>query len=208
MFGLKRKRAAEPDEFALEALESLDRVDLIASPNLPRSALEAFATVRPVAERYGHDARLYLVLSAEVNPSGLANTWEFHYIFPERHAEGRFMLRSGTSSESGQAELHSTVTPFPMPGTPEHTMAQSGGYMITIVEQAWQARLERIDGLPIEFHDSTEAVEDMQRGGHPLFSGGLLRMKGRTLPSGESVWEAITLSEIVHSAFGFDTTGR
>ena len=80
-------------------------------------------------------------------------------------------------------------------------MSKSGGYMINVVEQAWQARLERVVGLPLDFHDSTDAVQEMKGLGHPLFSGGPLRMKGRTLPSGISVWEAITPSEVVHSPF-------
>ena len=190
------------EEDLAAADQSLDRVDTVRAANLPLSAVEAFALVRPVVEQYGEDARLFLVLSADVNPSGLAPSWEFHYIFPERHAEGRFITRTATSSVSGHAELHSVVMPYPQPGTPEHTMIKSGGYMITIVEQAWQARLERIDGLPLEFHDSTEAVDEMKQHGHPLFSGGPLRMKGRTLPTGESVWEAITPSEVVHTPFG------
>ena len=83
-------------------------------------------------------------------------------------------------------------------------MAQTGGYMVTIVEQAWQARIERILGLPVSFHDSTFAVEEMKSSGQPLFSGGALRLKGRTLPSGASVWEAITPSEVIHTSFARD----
>jgi hypothetical protein len=202
MFGRRKKQLTEEAPAASE--ESLDRVDPVESANIPLSAVEAFALVRPIAEQYGDDARMYLVLSADVNPSGLAPTWEFHYIYQERHAEGRFTSRTGAASTSGEAQVHTVVTPFPVPGTPEHTMVQSGGYMITIVEQAWQARLDRIMGLPTEFHDSTEAVEEMKQQGHPLFSGGPLRMKGRTLPSGSSVWEAVTAAEVVHTPFGFD----
>ena len=202
MFGSKRKRQSRTEEVSPGALESLDRVDLLDVANTPLTAVEAFAAVRPTAERYGDDARMYLVLSAEVNPTGLASSWEFHYLFPERHAEGRFIVCTGSTSTTGQAELHSIVMPFPQPGTPEHTMIQSGGYMYTIVEQAWQARLERILGLPTAFHDSTVAVDEMKQAGHPLFSGGALRLKGRTLPSGVAVWEAVTPTEIIHTPFG------
>ena len=203
MFGLKRKRDAGSGETSIDAAAaSLDRVDPLNSPNQPLSAVEAFAHVRAPAERYGDDARMYLVLGTDVAPSGLAPSWEFHYIYPERHAEGRFTTRTASASSSDRAELHSILTPFPQPGTPEDVMRQSGGYMLHIVEQAWQARLERILGLPVEFHDSIEAVEEMERSGHPLFSGGPLRMKGRTLPSGHSVWEAITTIEVIHTPFG------
>lgn len=203
MFGRRKKHTGEPTE-VLDPSASIDRVDAVSAPNIALSAVEALALVRPLAELYGEDARLYLVLSADVNPSGLAPSWEFHYIYPERHAEGRFTTRTAEASTSGMAEVLSVVKPFPQPGTPEHTMVQGGGYMITIVEQAWQARLERLLGLPHEFHDSTVAVDEMKGLGYPLFSGGPLRMKGRRLPTDETVWEAITPSEIVHTPFGFD----
>ena len=202
MFGLKRTRDGRSGETSIDTATSLDRVDQLNSRNQPLSAVEAFAQVRPLGERYGGDARMYLVLGTDVAPSGLAPSWEFHYIYPERHAEGRFTARTASASSSDRAELHSVLTPFPQPGTPEDVMRQNGGYMLHLVEQAWQARLERILGLPVEFHDSIEAVEEMERSGHPLFSGGPLRMKGRTLPSGHAVWEAITTIEVIHTPFG------
>lgn len=203
MFGRRKKQKGASTD-TLDRFASLDRVDQVLSPNIALSAVEAFALAQPLADRYGDDARLYLVLSADVNPSGLAPSWEFHYLFPDRHAEGRFTTRTASASTSGAAEVHSVVMTFPQPGTPEHTMIQGGGYMTTIVEQAWQARLDRLLGLPTEFHDSTVAVDEMKALGYPLFSGGPLRMKGRRLPTDDTVWEAITPSEVVHTPFGLD----
>lgn len=167
------------------------------------SAQAAWEAARSVAVRFGDDARLFLVLSADVDNHGFADQWEFHFLFPTKHAEGVLTVNAGPAGEKGRPSLHVALNPFPAPGSPEAVMAVGGGtYMSLVIEQKWQERLERIVGLPTEFHDSTEAVSTMNGLGHRLFGEGVMRMKARTLPDGQSVWEALTGFNVVHVPFG------
>lgn len=205
MFGRRKKNVAALINADGRALAVIERVVATALPNGPVSACDAFREATPVAEGFCADARLFLVLSTDVHPDGLADHWQFHYMFPSMHAEGVLTVWTAGLASKGASEVRAVLTPCPAPGTPEHTMAHSGGtYMSIVVEQAWQARLDRIPGLPHEFHDSTEAVAEMERQGNSLFVSGGLRLKGRMLPSGASVWELVTPAGVVQTHFGLD----
>lgn len=199
MFG-KRRGTREIVEVPTVVDDFIERSSTLDIVNQPLSAVEAFDVAGPRTDRYGRYPRLFLVLSGDVNPSGLATEWEFHYIFPEAHAEGIFTVRAGGSVVV--PELLESITPYPAPGTPEHVMlASGGGYMANIVETAWQARLERIERLPVPFVDSTVAVHELMKKANGFFAGGPMRLKGRTPPGVAAVWEASTASEIVHTPF-------
>jgi hypothetical protein len=202
MFGRTKKKDVASINTDGRAVAVIERVVATTLPSGPVSACTAFREVTSVAEGFCSDARLFLVLSTDVHPDGLADNWQFHYMFPSMHAEGVLTVR--TVSRGG-SDVHAVLTPCPAPGTPEHTMAHSGGpYMSIVVEEAWKARLDRISGLPLDFHDSTEAVSEMERQGNSLFVAGGLRLKGRMLPSGASVWELVTPAGVVQTRFGRD----
>ncbi len=202
MFGRSKKNVVATINAEGRAIAVIERVVPTGLASGPVSACDAFREVISVAVGFCSDARLFLVLSTDVHPDGLADHWQFHYMFPSMHAEGVLTVRTASR---GASEVHAVVTPCPAPGTPEHTMAHSGGtYMSIIVEEAWRARLDRISGLPHEFHDSTEAVAEMERQGNSLFVEGGLRLKGRMLPSGASVWEIVTPSGVVQTRFGLE----
>ena len=204
MFGRGKKRSDQALASGTTPLRAtIDDVIAAKLPNQPVSAREAIGCADDVARRYAKDARLFLVLSDEVNTNGLAPNWQFHYMFPVMHAEGVFTVRTGAHSTTGRAELHVLLTPVPVPGSSEHQMVRTGGpYMSLVMEQKWQERLERIIALPTDFHDSSEAVLSMSSLGHDPFSGGTLRMKARTLPDRKSVWETVTPNGVVQTPFG------
>lgn len=199
MFGKRRAtRAVVEEQTTVD--DFVERTSVLNIVNQPLSAAEAFDVVGGSVAPYGRFPRLFLVLSGDVNPSGLATEWEFHYIFPEVHAEGIFTVRAGGNVI--HPELREAITPYPAPGTPEHLMlASGGGYMSNIVETAWQARLERIAALPTPFRDSTIAVHELMKQATGFFAGGPMRLKGRTPPGVSAVWEASTAMEIVHTPF-------
>ena len=90
---------------------------------------------------------------------------------------------------------------FPRPGSIEWELAQQP-IMAEMFESRWRGRLERLACLPNPFVDSPQAIEEMRAAGATLFSGGLLRLKGRTLPSGRPVWEAAISTGAYHVPLG------
>ena len=202
MFSRRRHVIERVVEEVVDGLVFGDRVGVLAMLNQPHSAGNGFAIAHDAALQVDHCARLYLVLGEQVNPSGLAPSWQFFYLFPERRWEAQFTTRTGDGSVSGRAELVHVVNSFPATASTEATMMAVGGsYMTNLVEQAWQDRIDRLQGLPVDFCDSSDAVAVMGLGGFGLFGSGTVRMKGRTLPTGAPVWEVTTPTDVIHTAF-------
>jgi hypothetical protein len=178
---------------------------LVDFENAPHTAAEGFGPAHRMALCLGGDARLYLILGEDVDDRGQASSWQFHYLFADRHCEARYTTRTGAVATSGRPEICEHVIPFPEPGSIEATLNASGGpYMVEVIERAWEERLDRLGGLPLDFYDSSDSVAVMQEAGCGLFNGGPIRLKARSLPWGVAVWEAATASDLIQTTFGRD----
>lgn len=177
VFGRKRHEVADPP-----------RDD--SCPQLrsgPLSIGEAFAAVHSRALRHDPSARLYLLLSDDVNSAGQAGEWRIMYLLPRLHGEAGFRVRAGLG---GPGQVHELVTPYPEPGSTEDMLGSYSPEGARINEMRWQKRLSMLRGLPIPFIEAAVAIEAMQSQGAILFSGGPLHLKGRMLPDTTAVWEA------------------
>jgi hypothetical protein len=193
-----RKKQAKEEQSA----DGVVALTLPAAVPTATTARLAFAIADGVALSRSPDARLYLVLSDAVNRDGLADEWQFHYMFPSLQAEASLTVQSATAAANGAGGLYVRMTQFPAPGTAEHALAETGGtYMSMVMKQKWEERLERIAPLPSHFVDSPLAVENLSASGRDLFTGGPIRLKGRTLPGGHAVWEVSTVELVFHADF-------
>ncbi len=197
--GKKLKTATAPQHLSGETVHKLGAV----APLL--TAREAYSAVLPYVNALGSSRRMYLVLSgADLELSGRAAEWSFHFIYPNDQREAVFTLvgahRSPLSETSVVVE---SVTPWPPPGSTQEAMLQFQGTAARlIVEQQWADRVERLPGLPEQFVDSTEAMIAIAETGADIhLGGGIVKLKGRTPPGAYPVWEVVTGFEILHTPF-------
>lgn len=199
--GFFRKRAIETVA-ALDTTSPLEavvaHVEPLADEARQFSAGDLFPLVAKAASTYGSDARIYLIIANDVGRNGRASAWEFHVLFPTLKAEGLWM--SELSEDGTRSVLSSRLSPVPAPGTTEYLMAQISPQMSAQVSDAWNLRVEMIAPLPATFVDTPEVVAAIERLQPNVFATGPIRLKARTLPQGESVWEWKG-SDLVHVPF-------
>lgn len=188
--GLFRKHRSESkvDPSAPTALtEVATSSDMVAQQRRPFTAAELAPLVARSARSWGNDARIYLIVSDAVRPDGFADEWAFHVLFPALRAEGTW--RFGPSEDGASTVLSTKVAPVPEPGTTEFLMAQISTQLMIDVNEAWDLRLQLISALPDEFVDSPSVAAAIERAEPMAFAFGPIRLKARTLPTGDAVWE-------------------
>lgn len=199
--GLFRKKLAEvsPEIDITTPLSSvIAAVEVVADGRRAFAAAELAPLVVRSARRLGDDARVYLIIGDRVRPDGSADDWQFHVLFPTLRAEGTWKL--GPSEDGASTILSSRVAPFPEPGTTEYLMAQISPQLKRDQHQAWDLRLTLIAPLPDQFVDSPSVVDALVRNEPTAFASGPIRLKARTLPFGEAVWEWAG-KEVLHVPF-------
>ena len=173
-------------------------IDIVAEQRRAFTAAELAPWVVRSAQKWGADARIYLIISDSVASDGSADDWQFYALFPTLRAEGTWKL--GASEDGASAILSSQISPFPEPGTTEYLMAQISPQLVRDQQQAWDLRLSLIAPLPHPFVDSPSVVAALQRHEPTAFAFGPTRLKARSLPTGEAVWEWVG-KEMLHVPF-------
>ncbi len=200
--GLFRKKSAESTTDAAVATQ-LTAVaigsDVVAQQRRPFTAAELAPLVARSARSWANDARIYLIVSDALRSDGYADEWEFHVLFPTLRAEGTWKL--GPSEDGASSILSSRVAPVPEPGTTEFLMAQISQQLVIDLNQAWDLRIRMIAALPDEFVDSPAVASALERAEPMAFAFGPIRLKARTLPTGEAVWEWAS-NDVLHVPFG------
>ena len=199
--GLFRKKLAEvtPEIGITTPLSSVvTTVEVVAEQRRALTAAELAPLVVRSARKLGDDARVYLIISDTVQPDGHADDWQFHVLFPTLRAEATWKF--GSSEDGASSVLSSRVSPFPEPGTTEYLMAQISPQLERDQQQAWDLRLNLIAPLPDKFVDSPSVVDALVRNEPTAFAFGPIRLKARTLPIGEAVWEWAG-KEVLHVPF-------
>ena len=195
----RTKRRSKPA--ATEAARKLEVTPTSVLSAHAATALDAYGQAGGPLATCDASARLFLVLSDAVETDGRSGIWTLHFLLPNRHGEAVATVSSQASARGGYVVTASyDVTRFPRPGTVEWELAQQP-VMAEMFEDRWKARLARLGGLPVPFTDSPDAIEAMHATGAPLFSGGPVRLKGRTLPTGKPVWEAVISTGTYHVPF-------
>ena len=198
MFGRTKRRNAETQD-----PPSLGAHNVSAVAPTKASALQAYALANTQLAVLDADSRLYLILSDTIEADGRSAKWELYYLLPSRHGEAvATVITTATPGGDYIVTASFAIDRFPRPGTIEWELAKQP-IMAEMFEGRWQARLDRLNGLPIPFIDSPQAIEDMHAAGAALFSGGLVRLKGRTLPAGRPVWEAAISTGVYHVPMDF-----
>ncbi len=200
--GLFRKKSAEnkPDPGAPTVLtEVATSSDVIAQQRRPFTAAELAPLVALSARSWANDARIYLIVSDALRSDGSADDWEFHVLFPTLRAEGTWKL--GPSEDGASSILSTKVAPVPEPGTTEFLMAQISQQLVIDLNEAWDLRTRMIAALPDEFVDSPAVAAALERAEPMAFAFGPIRLKARTLPTGEAVWEWAS-NDVLHVPFG------
>lgn len=154
--------------------------------HLPTAA-EASRWVWPHIASWGHDARLFLIVSDSVDVNGRSPQWQFHTLYPTLRAEAVWAVYS--SDDRLQMLGSYRLWPVPEPGSSEYLLAQVSPQIALDQVAAWIDRLSRIKPLPHQFHDSSEAAAEFNKTVPNPFGSGPIRLKARRLPSGETVWE-------------------
>lgn len=199
--GLFRKKSAEgvPEVDITTPLPSaVTAFDVVAEQRRDFTAAELAPWVVRSARKWGADARIYLIISDTVRSDGSADDWQFYALFPTLRAEGTWKL--GASEDGESSILSSKVSPFPEPGTTEYLMAQISPQLVRDQQLAWDLRLTLIAPLPHPFVDSPSVVAALQRHEPTVFAFGPARLKARSLPTGEAVWEWAG-KEVLHVPF-------
>ncbi len=199
--GLFRKKRAEgtPEvDITTRLISVVTGFDVVAEQRQAFTAAELAPIVLRSARQWGNDARIYLIISDTVRSDGSADDWQFHALFPTLQAEGTWKL--GPSEDGASSILSSKVSPVPEPGTTEFLMAQISPRLIRDQQQAWDLRLSLLAPLPEQFVDSPSVVAALEQNEPMTFAFGPIRLKARTLPTGESVWEWAG-NEVLHVPF-------
>ncbi len=169
------------------------------------TAGEAFSQAQPIAHAVAANRRLFLILAgADLDATGRAAEWQFHYIYPNDHLEAVITVFTPNQSPvPGSAAITESLTKWPPVGSVQETMLQyQGPAARLIVEQQWNDRLERLPGLPEVFVDSPEAMEAFATTGADLdITGNGTKLKGRTPPGAYPVWEITTGFNILQTPF-------
>ena len=199
--GLFRKRSAESTSGAptVQLTATTTSFDVVAQQRRPFTAAELAPLVARSARSWGDDAQIYLIISEAVRSDGFADEWEFHVLFPTIRAEGTWRL--GPSEDGASTILSTEVAPVPEPGTTEFLMAQISPQLRIDVNEAWDLRLRLIVALPDEFVDSPSVAAAIERVEPMAFAFGPIRLKARTLPTGDPVWEWAG-NNVLHVPFG------
>ncbi len=200
--GLFRKKSAEnkPDPGAPTVLTAVAiSSDVIAQQRRPFTAAELAPLVTHSARSWGSDARIYLIISDALRSDGYSDEWEFHVLFPMLRAEGTWKL--GPSEDGASSILSTRVAPVPEPGTTEYLMAQISQQLVIDLNEAWDLRIRMIAALPEKFVDSPAVAAALERAEPMAFAFGPIRLKARTLPTGEAVWEWAS-NDVLHVPFG------
>ncbi len=182
-----------------------DRMHRLGAVAPVLTAREAFSAILPYVTALGTPRRLYLVLSGEdLDMTGRAAEWGFHFIFPNDQREAIFTVIGGERSpQQDSAVVIEKITTWPPAGSTQEAMLQfQGPAARLIVEQQWADRVERLPGLPEGFVDSDHAMITLQQTGADLhLGGGVVKLKGRTPPGAYPVWEVVTGFEVLHTPF-------
>lgn len=168
--------------------EVFERTDVVSSTSSRVSAATALQIFLPGIMAWGSDARMYLILSNDVWPDGLATSWEFYVIYPTLRAEGIWTLMPSEDSTTTLSRYR--ISPSPEPGTPEHLLRLVSPQVAKYQDDAWNDRVSLLKPLPEVRCDSPEAIRSLQKQEPSLFVGGPVRLKARRTPEGEAVWEA------------------
>lgn len=177
---------------------TIDRSEVIAEKARTFTAAELAPLVRKSAASWGTDWRLYLIIASKIGRDGTAPDWEFHVLFPVLRAEGVWTL--GISEDGMRSTLSMKLKPVPEPGTTEYLMAQLSDQLARDQHAAWDARVERIVPLPVDFADSPDVIEAIEHVHPAVFATGPIRVKARTLPNGDAVWEW-SGNDLIHVPF-------
>lgn len=199
--GLFRKKSTEraPEIDITTRLSSVvTAFDVVAEKRRAFTAAELAPLVVRAARKWGDDARVYLIISDTVRSDGYGDDWQFHVLFPTLRAEGLWKL--GSSGDGASSILSSRLAPLPEPGTTEYLMAQISPQLERDQQQAWDLRLNLIVPLPDRFVDSPSVADALQRNEPTAFAFGPIRLKARSLPTGEAVWEWAG-NEVLHVPF-------
>ncbi len=206
--GLFRKHRSESTPDAVVATQltaTATSFDVVAQQRRPFTAAELAPLVARSARSWGHDARIYLILSDAVRSDGFADEWEFHVLFPALRAEG--IWRLGPSEDGESSILSTRVAPVPEPGTTQFVMAQISQQLVIDLNEAWELRLGMIVALPEEFVDSPSVAAAIERAEPMAFAFGPIRLKARTLPTADAVWEWAS-NEVFHVPFGLTSAAE
>ena len=190
--------AAVAEKFDGPLAATITRTDVIAETARPFTAAELAPLVRKSAAAWGDDWRLYLIIASKIGRDGFAPDWQFHVLYPALRAEGVWSL--GASADGTESTLSMKLHPVPEPGTTEFLMAQLSDQLARDQTAAWDARVERILSLPSRFADSPDVIEAIEHIHPAVFSTGPIRVKARTLPNGDAVWEW-SGNDLIHVAF-------
>jgi hypothetical protein len=130
------------------------------------TAREALALVQPaVLETSTKPVLLLITSGTDISADGRAGTWEFVFHFPARVAQGVYSLEPRDPEVSdGGLRMKWRLSPRP------------------------DAKGEDA-ALPLDFTDSPQAVEDLNRAGVDWVAGDTdMTLATKRLPSGEVVW--------------------
>ncbi len=137
----------------------------------PLTAHQAWFVVIPIAKALDRRAELTLITSGlDIDHEGRSRTWEFNFYLPKRKATVMLSLGPETK-DANDADIDSLP------------------YVLTQrINQASSFDSKRLS-FPHQFRDSPEVVAEFSVLGVDFAAGpGDMKLEGRILPSGDSVW--------------------
>ena len=170
----------------------------------PRSAYQAFRSIRPFVNKLDRRARLKMIVSQSgVDADGASAHWEFFFDLVQRRAHlicDWALSWDETKDTFGPAIVEITVRPFPSVDSPIRQLVASGKLLHRQMVGLWRQEYERSPALPKRFRDTDVLLADLKQQGLNVSQTEFSVRTGLS-PEGRICWIAQTRKDIYYSAF-------
>jgi hypothetical protein len=143
-----------------------------AGSRLPKTALQVFNEIQPIAKDLDRDARLKMIVSQlGVDLDGTSSHWEFFFDLTQRRAQMvcEWVLPWDQDMDGYEpASIEIVVRPFPAPNSLIRKAVREGKLLHRQMVGMWKQEYKRRPDLPHKFRDSGIAMADfLQQGLDP-----------------------------------------
>lgn len=170
----------------------------------PKTALQAFNSIFPIALDLDRQARLKMIVSQQgVNVDGASAHWEFFFDLRQRRAqlvcEWR-LLWDEDADDYGSAGIEVAVKPFPPVNSPIRRAVREGKLLHKQTIGMWDQECKRRPDLPNKFRDTKMVVTDFLQQGLDITQVEFSLSTGQS-PQGQLSWIAQTRDTAYYCAF-------
>ena len=177
------------------SLQNFETVEAVESTIAPLTAQQAMAIADKKIRAIDTTFHLaYIGSSEDINHEGRASSWEIQVFFPNRSANGEFIVEPlPDDPDLHHLQLRSRITVDEPKGIASELLRrlEKNRKGLEYVRAQWKKSERSRPILPTDFIDSPEAVRFLAGSGVNWTSGSSSTLTSRVLPSGEAVWSTV-----------------